>query len=459
METLDGIVHLVHWLAERRGKPADSAGDRLVQEPALAPLLPLLYYCVPDSVLPLSPAARERCARAYYHTLASNLLIYQELSRLLAALATTDSCSNSDFGSGSSQSAICNSPSPIPAVVLKGAALAVTLYPSIGLRPMGDIDLLVPKDRLDQAVAVVRALGYVPKGPEIRPGLTQVIRHEVNFDSGEHIPLCVELHWNLIGSETSRYRPRIDWFWEQTEQWKLEGGEWKVESGRGKQEREAQSPPSVFPLSSSSPQPQTSGGQFEIRNPEPVVSEVEPSEILTLTPTAHLLYLAAHTMLQHGGARASLIWFCDLDLLIRRQADRLDWDELLRRAREFRWAAALLAALQGAQERLGTPLPQGFLEVLVEAEDRQAARLVERKADPRQTRATRVWNFLSPLDWQARLRLLLAIVFPTPAYVRWRYKPWPGWLWPLCYPYRWLDILREGLTTLWRMAKQRSWVA
>jgi hypothetical protein len=46
------------------------------------------------------------------------------------------------------------------------------------------------------------------------------------------------------------------------------------------------------------------------------------------------------------------------------------------------------------------------------------------------------------------LRLALGIALPSPAYVRWRYQPRPEWLWPLCYPYRWLDILREGLSTL-----------
>ncbi len=54
---------------------------------------------------------------------------------------------------------------------------------------------------------------------------------------------------------------------------------------------------------------------------------------------------------------------------------------------------------------------------------------------------------------------LLAIAIPSPAYVRWRYKPRPAWLWPLCYPYRWLDILREGLSTLWQMASSRWRIA
>jgi hypothetical protein len=213
----DGIVHLVQRLAEHRGEMGDSGGDWLVQEPTLAPLLPLIHYCVPDSVLPLSPAARERCAQAYYHTAARNLLIYQELSHILAALATTDSFSISDFGFGISQFAIRNPQFAIPTVVLKGAALATTLYPSIGLRPMGDIDLLVPQDRLAEAVACLQALGYVEPTPDMAPGLNQVVGHHVSLDGGQAIPLHVELHWTLGAAEHDRHAPSMPWFWQQTE--------------------------------------------------------------------------------------------------------------------------------------------------------------------------------------------------------------------------------------------------
>ena len=50
---------------------------------------------------------------------------------------------------------------------------------------------------------------------------------------------------------------------------------------------------------------------------------------------------------------------------------------------------------------------------------------------------------------------LLAIAIPTPAYVRWRYKAGLAWLWPRCYPYRWLDMLCDGLFTLWKIASSR----
>jgi len=389
----EGIIHLLRKAAELRGEKPDPGWDWIVQAPAFASLLPLIHCSIPHTALPLSEAARERCAQAYYRTVARNTLLYQELASILEALSDAE----------------------IPVVVLKGAALASTLYPSIGLRPMGDIDLLVPQARLPEALACLKALGYSELIPAMAPGLNRIVGRHVGLDGGRDIPLHVEVHWTLAAGEHDRHAPSMAWFWRQTEEWKLEGGGWK--------------------------------GESILRS---------PSSVFQLTPTAHLLYLAAHLALQHGVAQAQPIWFYDLDLLVRRQGDRLDWDELLRRAQEFRWAAALHAALQGAQDRFGTPLPQGFLDALAEASDHRAVHLVERKADPLQTRALRVWNVMSALDWQGRLRLALAIAFPTPAYMRWRYKPRPRWLWPLCYPLRWLDILRQGLSTALRLAMRGS---
>ena len=88
---------------------------------------PLLYHTLRETgwLANAPPDVQADLRQAYYAITARNLLIYRELSRILAAL------------------------SPLPAVVLKGAAVAATLYPNIGLRPMGDLDLLVPQGQLD----------------------------------------------------------------------------------------------------------------------------------------------------------------------------------------------------------------------------------------------------------------------------------------------------------------------
>lgn len=367
--------------------------DLLVETARSEGVAPLLYHALNTAGWPEQmPAHLRRDLQAtYYATAARNLLIYEELSRILTAL------------------------SPLRVVVLKGAALADTLYPSIALRPMGDLDLLVPRQHLESAVQALQSLGYEREAGQDRiPGFNRVVGFNVHLRGGRRQPLTVELHWNLVAGDTDWRSPRMDWFWEQTEEWKTEVDNWSPSS-----------------------------------------SLHSPSSALQLTATAHLLYLAAHLMLQHGGAQARLLWFYDIHLLVSQWKSRLDWDELLDRACQFRWAAALHAALQGAQNRFATSLPNGFLDTLAEATDHQARQLVERKAGTVQTRATTTWDKLTSMGWSTRVYLARSIVFPSSAYLRLRYKPHPAWLWPLYYPYRWFDILREGLTTLWRIGRGR----
>jgi len=51
----------------------------------------------------------------------------------------------------------------IPVIVLKGAVLAELVYGDIGLRPMADVDILLPRPELERARAVLRSLN--PRNP------------------------------------------------------------------------------------------------------------------------------------------------------------------------------------------------------------------------------------------------------------------------------------------------------
>ncbi len=57
----------------------------------------------------------------------------------------------------------------IPVIVLKGPALARTIYPAPTLRPYGDVDLTVHDDDQERAAAALRSTGFyeVPYEPEI----------------------------------------------------------------------------------------------------------------------------------------------------------------------------------------------------------------------------------------------------------------------------------------------------
>ena len=51
-------------------------------------------------------------------------------------------------------------------LILKGAALAETVYPNISMRPMADIDILVREEEIETVSACVTVLGYSPSEHE-----------------------------------------------------------------------------------------------------------------------------------------------------------------------------------------------------------------------------------------------------------------------------------------------------
>jgi hypothetical protein len=55
---------------------------------------------------------------------------------------------------------------------------------------------------------------------------------------------------------------------------------------------------------------------------------------------------------------------------------------------------------------------------------------------------------LKGLRWQGRIRLTLAMLFPSYAYLRWRYGITRPWQVLIYYPYRWVDVIMDGLKSM-----------
>lgn len=78
---------------------------------------------------------------------------------------------------------------------LKGPTLSQLLYGDPGRRPSGDLDLLVPHERLHDAVRVVRGLGYgAPHDHLEADGLPRL--HLTLIHEQDRLP-PVELHWRI----------------------------------------------------------------------------------------------------------------------------------------------------------------------------------------------------------------------------------------------------------------------
>jgi hypothetical protein len=287
----------------------------------------------------------------------------------------------------------------IPLVLLKGACFALTVYPDIGLRPMGDLDVLVPASQLCAAVKIACSLGYQDDLPEASPGLNDLLSHHACLQKAGSPSISLEIHDSLVADKSFIYAVPVDWFWGQTE-----------------------------PLQAARP-----GLHFK--------------NISILTPAAQVLYAAAHAMLQHGGWNAPLRWIYDLDRLVRFYEGRLDWDLLLSQARALEWGSALSAALTKSTHRFGTPIPAQVMARLSASTDRHQKRVADKQIQPA-THTLEERQKMLELNGYARMRLFLALLIPSPAYMRWRYPARSPWLLPFWYLWRWWGILKDGLRSL-----------
>jgi Uncharacterised nucleotidyltransferase len=189
----------------------------------------------------------------------------------------------------------------VPFIILKGAALARTLYPSALLRPYDDIDLSVSPRHEEEAAAVLRGLGFDEVPPE-----------EAGAGDGDEAWPGVGLHRMFLAPET---RAVVELHAEALQL----GIAPACEDGRWLRAR---------------PIPSLAGARM-------------------LSPEDQVVHLAAHVH-KHGFER--LIWLKDLDLLVRAHRDRLDWELARDVAVREGVGASVWMALTLAAELLGTPL-------------------------------------------------------------------------------------------------------
>ncbi|MBN2306201.1 MAG: nucleotidyltransferase family protein [Anaerolineae bacterium] len=284
----------------------------------------------------------------------------------------------------------------IPVIWLKGIVLAQTVYPQPTLRPMADLDGLVPYDQRETALEVVEALGYT----RVRePALVENVdfwEYNYRLQGGVGNAVVVELHYSVDRMLMPELK-RLSWFWDHTQ-----------------------------PIQS---------GAFEF---------------LTLRPEAHLIYLCAHAMLQHGGANFRLLHLFDLHTLITHTS--LDWDVVAGWAAAVQWSKPAEEALRLAVQLLATPVPDtGFTALRRHRQPDEDTTLTARLWE-KDRRMARIGYRLKFMTWAERAAFARTMLFPSPAYVRHRYHLQPNVaVWPY-YMYRWFDqargIVRGGINNL-----------
>ena len=199
----------------------------------------------------------------------------------------------------------------IPLILLKGIALANTVYENISLREMNDMDILARPADLTRIADILIEMGYKPIAP---------ICLDVAMLAHHHLPPLVkrgligfEIHWNLTNPE-KRYSIDPHGLWERA-----------------------------------------------------VSIQIAGNTSLMLSPEDMLLHLCMHVSYLHP-FHFGLRPFCDIAETIDRLSSALDWRTVVDRACDQGWQRGVYLALRLAVELAGAAVPVDILERLQPAD-------------------------------------------------------------------------------------------
>lgn len=130
-----------------------------------------LTHQVPKIEIP--PKVSQEFQQAYHHNLRDNLLLLTQVAQMIQVL--------NDAG--------------IPIIPLKGIYLADQVYPSPGVRRMGDVDLLVQRGQLAQAWQILKLQGYQAAYAFSFDEECQLMHHLPPLSHADGS--VIELHWTL----------------------------------------------------------------------------------------------------------------------------------------------------------------------------------------------------------------------------------------------------------------------
>lgn len=247
-------------------------------------IAPLLYHRIRKTADENVPKHVVEYLRTLYNgNVARNMLLYDALSKVLKAFKHAG----------------------IDVIVLKGAALAETVYRDIGLRPFSDIDILVRKRDLQRVKKKLPELGYV-LNEEVSPEkYNEEFGCDLYYAGSVNV---LEIHWDIVRkTKSDRYtRVEIEKIWERALPAKIAG-----------------------------------------------------VDTLMMSPEDMLLHFCVH-LPKHRYNR--LIWLCDV-LEIIAQTD-IDWEYVIESAESYRIKAYMYYGLHFTDVLLGCDIPERALKAL-----------------------------------------------------------------------------------------------
>jgi hypothetical protein len=193
-------------------------------------------------------------------------------------------------------------------VGLKDVQLAVDVYPEPGLRPMGDVDLLIRREDWDTAAHALGSMGFEPL-PSADVPFTRKYAMAQHFRRSSD-EIWIDLQWNVMQREWDLYG-QGSFTYDSRAMWR-----------------------DAAPIR---------GLDFELRAP------------------AHedmLFHLCLHL---EGHGYCELVLFCDIAELVRHEAGQLNWDRVVDLARHYGAESSIYYVLLFVEKLLGAPVPPPVL--------------------------------------------------------------------------------------------------
>ena len=351
--------------------------DLLLQIADYEHVSPLLYSILKDRQI-APPPMEEALARKHYYNASRNLYLLHELGQTLKLFRAAG----------------------IDTIVLKGAALIETVYKSIALRPLSDLDLLIRRKQLPAALELLAPVKY-----EQTSVLQRDSYYPVRLEKPGIEPVILELHWSLFHSLHYQEHLSMDWFWQTAR---------TVKTGL---------------------QPMTIMGSV-----------------------GQILHLCGHLVLHHAHG-PQLLWQNDLAELLAVYRNEIDWNLLLYKAETFQLILPLRNILLPIAREWGAPMPQKILHRLETMEvSAVETRIHTLNTTKKQSEGQGYWLRLNEITgWRKRLVFVLEWLFPSPASLRSRYRFSQPLLVPLAYLYHmWVGARLGAGALLTRFRKANS---
>jgi hypothetical protein len=175
----------------------------------------------------------------------------------------------------------------IPCIVLKGIALAEHIYPSIAMRGMSDVDIMVKKGDLHTIDTILSCRGYVCRDGSVLNAINNPEGYlaSLEYQRENESPLNLHIHWHIINSSVP-----ATMFVKQVDNERIWG--------------------------------------------KALHAKVADADVRILCPEHLVIYLCEHA-LRIGHSFDRLILICDIFYAIKAYEKQIDWDIIAEESRRF----------------------------------------------------------------------------------------------------------------------------